>query len=167
MNDLLMDIRYALRVLRKSPAFTLVALLTLVLGIGANVVVFGIVNAILLRPLDVTDPQNLYQVRNGVWTNWKLLTTSYPALSWPALMTASLPPAAMPDCQPPASAGPVSGSVNAASTTRQAAVRERDSSFKSPTEGWRTSTRSRRPAAMASSRDFHGFDSRRYPRLAA
>src|SRR5882724_1159902 len=79
MNDLLMDIRYALRVLRKSPAFTLVALLTLTLGIGANVVVFGIVNAILLRPLDVSDPQNLYQVRNGVWTNWKLLTTSYPA----------------------------------------------------------------------------------------
>jgi hypothetical protein len=47
-------------------------------------------------------------------------------------MTASLPPAAMPDCQPPASAGPVSGSVNAASTTRQAAVRERDSYRKSP-----------------------------------
>ena len=44
-------------------------------------------------------------------------------LSWTALMTASLPPAAMPDCQPPASAGPVSGSVNAASTARQAAVR--------------------------------------------
>ena len=79
MNDLLMDIRYALRVLRKSPAFTLVALLTLTLGIGANVVVFGIVNSVLLRPLDVSDPQNLYQLRIGAWTNWKLLTTSYPA----------------------------------------------------------------------------------------
>jgi predicted permease len=79
MKDLLLDIRYALRVLWKSPAFTLVALITLMLGIGANVVVFGLVNAVLLRPLDVSDPKNLYQLRLGSWTNWKLLTTSYPA----------------------------------------------------------------------------------------
>ena len=74
-----MDVRYALRVLWKSPAFTLVALVTLMLGIGANIVVFGVVNAVLLQPLDVSDPQNLYQLRIGSWTNWKLLTTSYPA----------------------------------------------------------------------------------------
>ncbi len=79
MKDLLLDIRYALRVLWKSPAFTVVALVTLMLGIGANVVVFGVVNAVLLRPLDVSDPKNLYQLRLGSWTNWKLLTTSYPA----------------------------------------------------------------------------------------
>src|SRR3954452_3269658 len=79
MKDLLMDVRYALRVLWKSPAFTLVALVTLMLGIGANIVVFGVVNAVLLKPLDVSNPQNLYQLRNGAWTNWKLLTTSYPA----------------------------------------------------------------------------------------
>ena len=79
MNDQLLDIRYALRVLWKSPAFTFVALITLMLGIGVNVVVFGVVNAVLLRPLDVNDPQNLYQLRIGSWTNWKLLTTSYPA----------------------------------------------------------------------------------------
>jgi predicted permease len=79
MKDLLLDFRYALRVLWKSPAFTLAALLTLTLAIGANVVVFGIVNAVLLHPLDVSDPQNLYQLRLKPWTSFKLLTMSYPA----------------------------------------------------------------------------------------
>src|SRR5438874_6158166 len=79
MTDLLLDLRYALRVLWKSPAFTVVALVTLMLGIGANVVVFGLVNAVLLRPLDVSDPKNLYQLRVGPWTNLRALTTSYPA----------------------------------------------------------------------------------------
>jgi hypothetical protein len=79
MKDLLMDVRYALRVLWKSPAFTLVALVTLMLSIGANIAVFGVVNAVLLHPLDVSDPQNLYQFRVGPWTSFKLLTTSYPA----------------------------------------------------------------------------------------
>jgi len=54
-EDLRMDVRHALRVLWKSPAFTLVALVTLMLAIGANVVVFGVLNAVLLRPLDVGD----------------------------------------------------------------------------------------------------------------
>jgi predicted permease len=79
MNDLLLDIRYGLRGLWKSPAFTLVATLTLMVGIGANVLVFGIANAVLLRPLEVSESQNLYELRLRPWTNWKLLTTSYPA----------------------------------------------------------------------------------------
>ena len=79
MNDVLPDIRYALRVLWKSPAFTLVATLTLMLGIGVNVVVFGLMNAVLLRPLDVSDPHNLYQIRLKPWASFKALTTSYPA----------------------------------------------------------------------------------------
>jgi predicted permease len=76
---LLMDVRYAVRVLRKSPAFTTVVILTLMLGIGANVVVFGVLNAVLLHPLEVNDPQNLYQVRLKPWMSGRLLTTSYPA----------------------------------------------------------------------------------------
>jgi predicted permease len=79
LEDLVLDLRYALRVLRKSPAFTLVATLTLMLGIGVNVVVFGVVNAVLLRPLEVGDPENLYQVRLKPWASFKALTTSYPA----------------------------------------------------------------------------------------
>src|SRR4051812_38373166 len=79
LENLLLDVRYALRVLRKSPAFTVVALLTLMLGIGANVVVFGVLNAILLQPLAVNDPPSLYQVRHKQWMLGRLLTTSYPA----------------------------------------------------------------------------------------
>ncbi len=79
LEVLLLDVRYALRVLRKSPAFTVVAVITLMLGIGANVVVFGVLNAVLLQPLAVSDPQNLYQIRHKPWMNGRLLTTSYPA----------------------------------------------------------------------------------------
>jgi predicted permease len=49
------------------------------LGIGANIVVFGVLNAVLLHPLDVSDPQSLYQIRHKPWMSGRLLTTSYPA----------------------------------------------------------------------------------------
>ena len=79
IENLLLDVRYTLRALSKSPAFTWVAAITLMLGIGANIVVFGVVNAVLLRPLEVSDPESLYQIRHKAWASGRLLTTSYPA----------------------------------------------------------------------------------------
>src|SRR5271156_605646 len=56
------DLRYGVRQLRRSPGFALTAILTLALGVAANVVVFGVLNALLLRPLNVAGADSLFQV---------------------------------------------------------------------------------------------------------
>src|SRR5260370_36285999 len=66
IDDTLQDIRYALRVLAKSPGFTAVAVLTLALAIGANSVVFGILNALMLRPVDVPQAESLYGIQRKI-----------------------------------------------------------------------------------------------------
>src|SRR5438270_9021358 len=64
MQNLLQDVRYAVRQLMKSPGFALTALLTLAVGIGANVVVFGIINGLLLNPLPLPHPEQVYTLQH-------------------------------------------------------------------------------------------------------
>ena len=65
MFTLLQDLRFALRQLRKSAGFTVAALLTLALAIGANALVFGVLNALVLRPLSVPQAESLLVIQHG------------------------------------------------------------------------------------------------------
>jgi len=81
MDGILQDLRFAVRVFRRAPGFTVVAALTLALGIGANASIFSLVNGLILRPpAGIREPDRLVQVARSYdqaprWDNW----------SWPAL----------------------------------------------------------------------------------
>jgi putative ABC transport system permease protein len=82
MTSLWMDVRYGLRMLAKNPGFTLLAILTLALGIGANTAIFSVVNAVLLRPLPFSQPGRLATI----WGTHSKLNETQRALSYPDMV---------------------------------------------------------------------------------
>lgn len=75
LHSVIADCRYGLRQLRKNPSFTAVAVVTLAMAIGANAVVFGVLNAMILRPLNLPEEQSLYVLEH---TSDKKGSLSYP-----------------------------------------------------------------------------------------
>ena len=74
IDDFARDVRYAFRQLRRAPGFAALAVLCLGLGIGVNTAIFGVINAVILRPMPVADPERLILFTRGQDTAW-----SYPA----------------------------------------------------------------------------------------
>ena len=71
MQVLRQDIAYAIRQMRQSPIFTLTALVTLALGIGATTAIFSLIHTVMLKSLPVVDPASLYRIGDGTTAVWK------------------------------------------------------------------------------------------------
>ncbi len=74
----LQDVRYAVRSFAKNPVFTLVVLVTLALGIGANTAIFTLVDVVLLRPLPVQEPDELVDIWTTCRRGFTYCSSSYP-----------------------------------------------------------------------------------------
>ena len=82
MNNLLKDIRYGVRSLLRHPTFTIVAVITLALGIGANTAIFSVVNAVLLKALPFRNPDRLVSVGKAAGSNGLPGTAAFEYLAW-------------------------------------------------------------------------------------
>src|ERR1700704_4322022 len=111
METLLGDVRYGLRLLRKSPGFTAVAIATLALGIGANTAIFSTVDAVLIRALPYADADRVVMVwedaheagfpRNtpapGSYTDWARLNRAFSGIAATRGVTANLTGGGVPE----------------------------------------------------------------------
>src|SRR3954468_21060905 len=86
LDILWLDLRYPFRTMRRDPAFTLVAVLILTLGIAANIAVFSVVNTLLLRPLPFRDPQQLVWI-SGISGRGGLSSQTYSTDAYKALLS--------------------------------------------------------------------------------
>ena len=77
MRTIVQDLRYALRMLRRAPGFTAVAVLTLGLGIGAATAIFSIISGVLMRPLSYREPDRVV----NLWVDFGVAAQSLPAMS--------------------------------------------------------------------------------------